>query len=129
MDFDLQFGFYFSLSYDVTSSLSVNLKRSQEKKATIGRHFLPQKGINTPLCWNLALVEELAEIVTNPRWLLSMIHGYIEQQQFQHLTQLFSLTLIARRSRLHAGTRYLKRGINESGYVANFVENEQILID
>lgn len=27
------------------------------------------------------------------------------------------------------GTRYLKRGINEIGNVANFVENEQIVID
>ncbi|KAJ4910845.1 Phosphoinositide phosphatase SAC4 [Raphanus sativus] len=39
----------------------------------------------------------------------------------------FKLTLIARRSRHNAGTRCLKRGINESGNVANDVETEQIL--
>jgi phosphatidylinositol 3,5-bisphosphate 5-phosphatase len=38
-----------------------------------------------------------------------------------------SLVLIARRSRYMAGPRYLKRGINEGGDVANFVETEQIV--
>lgn len=39
-----------------------------------------------------------------------------------------SLILVARRSRYMAGPRYLKRGINEQGDVANFVETEQIVI-
>lgn len=37
------------------------------------------------------------------------------------------MILIARRSRHFAGTRYLKRGLNEEGRVANFVEIEQIV--
>ncbi|KAG2381837.1 hypothetical protein C9374_006221 [Naegleria lovaniensis] len=39
------------------------------------------------------------------------------------------LTVIARRSRFYAGTRYLKRGISESGHVANHVEIEQIVYE
>ncbi|CAD6343498.1 unnamed protein product [Miscanthus lutarioriparius] len=39
------------------------------------------------------------------------------------------LTLIARRSRHYAGTRYLKRGVNEKGRVANDVETEQIVYE
>jgi len=39
------------------------------------------------------------------------------------------LTLIARRSRFFAGARYLKRGVNSKGHVANDVESEQIVID
>ncbi|KAL4329265.1 hypothetical protein AHAS_Ahas13G0282800 [Arachis hypogaea] len=39
----------------------------------------------------------------------------------------FHLTIIARRSRHYAGTRYLKRGLNEKGRVANDVETEQIV--
>ena len=38
-----------------------------------------------------------------------------------------NVILIARRSRHFAGTRYLKRGLNEEGRVANFVEIEQIV--
>ena len=37
------------------------------------------------------------------------------------------VTLIARRSRYFAGTRFLKRGINHQGNVANYVETEQLV--
>lgn len=36
------------------------------------------------------------------------------------------LTVIARRSRHYAGARYLTRGANEQGHVANEVETEQM---
>ncbi|EDO26203.1 predicted protein [Nematostella vectensis] len=39
------------------------------------------------------------------------------------------VTLIARRSARFAGTRFLKRGTNEEGFVANEVETEQIVHD
>lgn len=39
------------------------------------------------------------------------------------------LTLIARRSRHFAGARFLKRGVNDQGFVANDVETEQIVYD
>jgi len=41
----------------------------------------------------------------------------------------FWLTLIARRSRHFAGTRFLKRGVNGKGRVANDVETEQIVFE
>jgi phosphatidylinositol 4-phosphatase len=37
------------------------------------------------------------------------------------------LTLISRRSRYRAGTRYFRRGIDGEGHVANFNETEQIV--
>jgi ATP-dependent protease HslVU (ClpYQ) ATPase subunit len=39
------------------------------------------------------------------------------------------MTLIARRSAEFAGVRFLKRGVNEAGYVGNDVETEQIVAD
>lgn len=41
--------------------------------------------------------------------------------------QDFLLTLISRRSTKRSGLRYLRRGIDDEGYVANFAETEQIL--
>ncbi|CDS42484.1 phosphatidylinositide phosphatase SAC2 [Echinococcus multilocularis] len=38
-----------------------------------------------------------------------------------------TLTIISRRSRFRAGCRYRRRGIDEKGYVANYVETEQVL--
>ncbi|KAI1465971.1 SacI homology domain-containing protein [Daldinia caldariorum] len=37
------------------------------------------------------------------------------------------MTIISRRSTRRAGLRYLRRGIDDNGYAANFVETEQIL--
>ncbi|PTB80964.1 hypothetical protein M440DRAFT_1322958 [Trichoderma longibrachiatum ATCC 18648] len=39
----------------------------------------------------------------------------------------YLITLISRRSTKRAGLRYLRRGIDEDGYTANFVETEQVL--
>ncbi|KAI5860212.1 SacI homology domain-containing protein [Durotheca rogersii] len=39
----------------------------------------------------------------------------------------FVITLISRRSARRAGLRYLRRGIDDNGHAANFVETEQIL--
>lgn len=39
----------------------------------------------------------------------------------------FDLIVISRRSRHRAGTRYKRRGVNENGHVANYVETEQIV--
>lgn len=41
--------------------------------------------------------------------------------------QAFLLTLISRRSTKRSGLRYLRRGIDDEGNCANFVESEQIL--
>ena len=37
------------------------------------------------------------------------------------------LSLISRRSRFRAGTRYFRRGVDRDGHVANFNETEQIV--
>lgn len=38
-----------------------------------------------------------------------------------------TVTLIARRSRYRVGTRHWRRGVDNQGFVANFVESEQIV--
>jgi hypothetical protein len=40
---------------------------------------------------------------------------------------MFDITVVSRRSTKRAGLRYLRRGIDDEGYVANSVESEQIL--
>lgn len=60
-------------------------------------------------------------------WLLPMIHGHVDQAKLTVLGRVVFITLIARRSRHYAGARYLKRGVNDEGNVANEVETEQIV--
>jgi SacI homology domain len=61
------------------------------------------------------------------QWVVPIVHGYLEQRVLSVFGASVYVTLIARRSRYFAGTRYLKRGINDHGHVANDVETEQIV--
>ena len=67
--------------------------------------------------------------LSRPDWCVSLVHGYFEQSTLSVLGRPLTLTLLSRRSRFYAGTRYLKRGVNSSGHAANDVETEQILHD
>lgn len=57
------------------------------------------------------------------------ITGAFVQRKLNDYGRSLNVTLLARRSRHFAGTRYLKRGVSEQGKVANDVEHEQILHD
>lgn len=59
--------------------------------------------------------------------MLPLIHGALEQKVLSVFGATVQVTLISRRSRFFAGTRYRKRGINGNGHVANDVETEQIV--
>lgn len=50
-----------------------------------------------------------------------------EPKQDESKPKDFLLTLVSRRSVKRAGLRYLRRGVDDDGYVANNVETEQIL--
>ncbi|KPA79107.1 putative inositol polyphosphate phosphatase [Leptomonas pyrrhocoris] len=66
------------------------------------------------------------------RWRTYIMHGYVTQRTVVVHRPAFHtllLTLIARVSKASAGVRYLRRGINSDGQVANHVEVEQIVSD
>jgi hypothetical protein len=50
----------------------------------------------------------------------------VDQEEIALFSRTVYLTVLARRSRHHAGARYLTRGANEHGHVANEVESEQM---
>ena len=68
-----------------------------------------------------------AVVAGSAAWFIPIIHGYYQQKQFSLYSRILSLILLTRRSRHYAGTRYLKRGINIHGHVANDCEVEQII--
>ncbi|CAN1136074.1 Phosphoinositide phosphatase SAC4 [Linum perenne] len=62
-------------------------------------------------------------------WTVALVYGFFKQETLSVAGRDYKLTLIARRSRHYAGTRYLKRGVNDKGRVANDVETEQIVFE
>ncbi|KAJ8270612.1 hypothetical protein GJAV_G00117140 [Gymnothorax javanicus] len=78
--------------------------------------------------WNGKLLEKIKDVV-HPDWLMYIIHGFCGQSKLLIYGRPVHVTLIARRSSKFAGTRFLKRGANCEGDVANEVETEQIIHD
>ncbi|KAG2691272.1 hypothetical protein I3843_08G002100 [Carya illinoinensis] len=72
---------------------------------------------------------ELRSRCTNTIWTIALVHGHFRQMRLSIYGRDFSVSLVSRRSRHFAGTRYLKRGVNDRGRVANDVETEQIVLD
>lgn len=136
---DLGKTFYFSYSYDITNTLQTNFVRNKKKATDL------QFGVNTNkvndlfnnfehnerFVWNNLL---LKPILDNPEvatyeWFQPIIHGFIDQANISVYGRKFYITIIARRSHHFAGARFLKRGVNDKGNVANKIETEQIVSD
>ena len=133
---------YFSYSYNLTKTLQRNFVESFKKemvndfekdafKEESGKTSL-DKITNYYFCWNYYHIEEFFDLILEKykkyeSWLNFFIYGYF----IQHFCNLkgvnLQISIIARRNRHFAGTRYLKRGISSDGNVANDVETEQIL--
>lgn len=122
---DLGKTFYFSYGYDITNSLQTNLCRLKQDHQ-------PQFAFNDRFVWNRTLLEPIIRHhwgATTYEWFQPIIHGFIDQASINVTGRKFYITLIARRSHYYAGARFLKRGINLNGDVANEIETEQIVSD
>ena len=123
---DLNKSFYFSYSYDITHSLQHNIIR-QRQALNEGYHHAEQE-FNSMFVWNHHLLDPAISALKHPfNWCLPIIHGYIDQAVLDIFGRAVYITIIGRRSRFFAGARFLKRGVNDLGYVANDVETEQIV--
>lgn len=151
---DLASNFYFSYSYDLTHTLQHNLTdpkqfipntqeftdfKFPEDNSNLLTSSLIQPnseqsdyGIRSKphrkFVWNTHLLAR-AESELHPDWLLYITHGFIGQSNINVFGRSVYVTLIARRSCRYAGTRFLKRGANFQGDVANEVETEQMVHD
>ncbi|KAI0560955.1 hypothetical protein FGB62_95g096 [Gracilaria domingensis] len=107
---------YYSTSMDLTL-------RSQRN----GRHHSKHT-----FWWNFPMVDRLPH-ACKP-WAVRTIYGFVGTSVMRFQTPAlaagsaeFTTTLISRRSRHRAGTRYITRGADALGNVANFVETEQLV--
>lgn len=77
--------------------------------------------------WNKELISDLMKRNAD-EWIVPFMSAYIEIQTDCAVdSQKFALIFISRRSRFRQGCRFTKRGIDDNGNVANFVETEQVL--
>ncbi|CAH8679994.1 unnamed protein product, partial [Schistosoma rodhaini] len=137
---DLASNFYFSYTYDLSHSLQYNMEPLFKSDRREHIHLLTSKYIpNDKYVWNWRLIPPrfrpgcnrngLHPISDQPEWFTLLFHGSVSQIALSACRMPMMITLIARRSRHFAGRRFLKRGVNLVGDVANEVETEQIVHD
>ncbi|CAI5744063.1 unnamed protein product [Peronospora destructor] len=116
---DLTKDFYFSYSYDITHTLQHNMTTEHSEPAEM-------------FTWNYYLTRKLSTCLSGGAaadLIVPLVLGCYEQRKCSVFGRLVSIVLLARRSRHFAGTRYLKRGVADTGKAANDVETEQIIED
>lgn len=108
--FDDTDSFYYCPDSDITNTLQ------RKESGTRDERFF----------WNKHMLSEIIKL-NDENWVLPVIQGFVQVEQCVIDNECFRLALVSRRSRLRAGTRYKRRGIDDEGNVANYVETEQIL--
>lgn len=129
---DLTKTFYFSYTYDITNTLQTNIMREKLKAVNRNDIVIPSgiHDFNEMYMWNMNLLKPIFNCIdTVYDWFQCIVHGFIDQVDISVLGKTFYVSLIARRSHHFAGARFLKRGVNNQGFVANEVETEQIVTD
>ncbi|KAG0135304.1 phosphoinositide phosphatase SAC1 [Tuber indicum] len=139
--------FFFSYDWDITRAWG---RDEKNQSSSLPLH----ESVDSLFFWNRALQKPFIES-GNDTFVLPIMQGFVGQFQFsatvpsgpelwpptepgeQKATEVshedgkqnLLLTLISRRSIKRAGLRYLRRGVDDCGNVANCVETEQILSD
>ena len=84
--------------------------------------------------WNQFAAENLVNLnkcfdFAKEKWAIKLMHGFYKQIQSDILANTITVHLISRRQVQNCGTRYLRRGLNDMGFAANFVETEQQVVN
>ncbi|XP_030753570.1 phosphatidylinositide phosphatase SAC2 isoform X2 [Sitophilus oryzae] len=131
--------FYYSHTTDLTNSLQRLCYL--EKNNLIDSKYL-WKTVDDKFFWNKHMLSCLinSENSLCDPWILPIIQGFIQirdcrvdvghfsnEDDKEKLYEIFTLCILSRRSRFRAGTRYKRRGVDDDGEVANYVETEQII--
>eukprot|EP00759_Apiculatamorpha_spiralis_P000238 PhF_6_TR10050/c0_g1_i1/m.15486 len=113
-DMDLKRDFYYCHTYDLSNTLQQNMlcHTSPTNDMFVANHrlLLPFQGVDST-------------------FFLSLVQGSFSMGQLNVFHGRVCMILMSRRSRHYAGTRFMKRGMNEAGFVANHLEIEQIVYD
>ncbi|KAL7728141.1 hypothetical protein ACLKA6_002274 [Drosophila palustris] len=114
--FDDTDSFYFSFDCDITNNLQRHEVKADNAQPQPDERFF----------WNMHMIRDLLKM-NDKTWILPIIQGFVQVEACVIGNDCFTLALVSRRSRHRAGTRYKRRGVDEKGNCANYVETEQIL--
>ena len=109
--------------------ININNNENKDNKPKISDERKVNLTYNDRFIWNTHILQPLLKATNNSGLIITIINGSVAQKNIELENRMISLVIISRRSRFYAGPRYLKRGLNFLGDVANEVETEQILFE
>ncbi|XP_033324961.1 phosphatidylinositide phosphatase spermathreecae isoform X2 [Megalopta genalis] len=127
--------FYYCQTGDITNSLQRLCNTESRLDVELDKPLWQR--VDDRFFWNKHMLQDIINLKTDKAdcWILPVIQGYVQIEsckvevgfdgQSQHET--FNLAIISRRSRFRAGTRYKRRGVDDDGKCANYVETEQLV--
>eukprot|EP00608_Synchroma_pusillum_P006183 CAMPEP_0198429124 /NCGR_PEP_ID=MMETSP1452-20131203/6984_1 /TAXON_ID=1181717 /ORGANISM="Synchroma pusillum, Strain CCMP3072" /LENGTH=613 /DNA_ID=CAMNT_0044149527 /DNA_START=9 /DNA_END=1847 /DNA_ORIENTATION=- len=114
---------FYSYTWDVTHSLQRVAKMNPQMR---GRPMWARA--DERFFWNRDVVLDLIACQAD-EWITPIMSAYLDVRQRARLDDReFLLLFVSRRSRFRQGCRFTKRGLDEDGHVANFVETEQAVL-
>lgn len=117
--------FYFSTMSDITLTQQRIAKLATSKSSLLDAPLWQRADMR--FFWNRDLVQDLI-VAQLEDWIVPCMSAFIEVVTDCSIDDIkFNFLFISRRSRYRQGCRFSKRGIDENGHTANFVETEQIL--
>ena len=138
--------FYYSLTMDLTNSMQRQYGIRKNAAGTDSQKHPNWRSADDRFFWNRNLWKDFSTLNAEEcHWIVPVIQGYVQQEicalDLSHsmhekkrasgsedfvVPTACKIVLISRRSRDRAGTRYKRRGIDDKGKVANYVETEQV---
>ncbi|KAI9109773.1 hypothetical protein K1719_019403 [Acacia pycnantha] len=114
-------GLFFSYATNLTLSIQrLQDLGAQSKSVPLWRQAEPR------FIWNNYMLEVLIDNKLDP-YILLVVQGSFHHFQSAIWRDIVDITLIATKCSRRNGTRMWRRGADSDGYVANFVETEQIM--
>ncbi|XP_077273121.1 phosphatidylinositide phosphatase spermathreecae isoform X2 [Temnothorax americanus] len=128
--------FFFCQTGDITNSLQRQCVLESQHGQNNQDKPLWQR-VDDRFFWNKYMLYDIINLNTDKAncWILPIIQGYVQIEKCivevgfdeQPQQEIFNLAIISRRSRFRAGTRYKRRGVDDDGKCANYVETEQLV--
>lgn len=124
--------FFFSHAHDITHTLQRLCELGEQgvkppAYKSSDERFFWNKHVLEPLISHYEANGEGAEAAES--WILPVTSAFFQVEEGCTVgDHSFNMLFVSRRSCMRQGTRYTRRGIDECGNVANFVETEQALL-
>ncbi|KAF4532641.1 hypothetical protein B566_EDAN009822 [Ephemera danica] len=133
--------FYFSLTGDLTNSMQRQWKQQQQQLSSQPSENIKPlwRRVDNRFFWNMNMLHDIMQLETPQAdpWLLPVIQGFVQIEQCkvdvgrdhrsEAMEPCYEASINQFSFRFRAGTRYKRRGVDDSGKCANYVETEQII--